>query len=308
MQRHHFDASNSLAIEQKFQYDHSGRLKSTTESVNGKTPVTTSQMIYNELGLAAAKKLNVTTSGQWQKVDYAYNIRGWLTGINPRFNPVENDLFSLKLYYNDTIGPLQGAPQFNGNISAMKWKNKAEVESGYEYQAYGFNYDKLNRLTSGKHGLCNTSGVFPAEYMDRYNEGNIDYDSNGNILKLNRTGGYKDVNDIRFGLLDSLKYQYLPNSNQLMNITDNANVDSYGYNDRNKDTTDFAYDGNGNLRQYKDKNIKSIDYNFLNLPKKIVFDNADSIVYIYDANGSKHIKKFFEKGKQIGNNLVHNKC
>ena len=31
MQHHHFDASNSLAIEQKFQYDHAGRLKSTTE-------------------------------------------------------------------------------------------------------------------------------------------------------------------------------------------------------------------------------------------------------------------------------------
>ena len=31
MQRHHFDASNSLAIRQKFQYDHAGRVKSTTE-------------------------------------------------------------------------------------------------------------------------------------------------------------------------------------------------------------------------------------------------------------------------------------
>ena len=31
MQHHHFDASNSLAIEQKFQYDHAGCLKSTTK-------------------------------------------------------------------------------------------------------------------------------------------------------------------------------------------------------------------------------------------------------------------------------------
>ncbi len=299
LQRLHFDASNSLAIEQKFQYDHAGRLKSTTENVNGKTPVTTSQMVYNELGQTVAKKLNITTSGQWQKIDYSYNIRGWLTGINPTFNTAENDLFSLKLYYNDTIGSLHGAPQYNGNISAMKWRGINSVESAYEYQAYGFNYDKLNRLSSSKHGLCNTSGVFPAEYMDRYNEDSIKYDTNGNITALQRTGGYKDETTVRYGMVDNLKYTYTPNSNQLKYITDEASVKEYGYFDKTSAAdTSFVYDGNGNIKQYKDKNIKSVEYNFLNLPNKIIFDNADSIVYIYDANGSKHIKKFFEKGKQ----------
>lgn len=85
----------------------------------------------------------------------------------------------------------------------------------------------------------------------------------------------------------------------LQYITDQASVKEYGYFDKTSaPDTSFTYDGNGNLTVYKDKSIKNIEYNFLNLPKKIIFDNADSIVYIYDANGSKHIKKFFEKGKQ----------
>jgi RHS repeat-associated protein len=300
MQRHRFDASNELTIEQKFQYDHAGRLLSTTESVNGKTAVTTFELAYDELGQLATKKLNTTSSGSLQKVDYTYNIRNWLTGINSNFNADENDLFGLNLYYTDTqdVDALSGKPQYNGNISAIKWRGKTEVETGYNYQAYGFNYDKLNRLTSSKYGICNTTGVFPAEYMDRYNEADLKYDNNGNILNLSRTGGYKDVDQLRFGQMDSLQYKYLPNSNQLMSISDNASVEGYGFNDLNKDTTDFAYDGNGNLTQYKDKKLKSIEYNYLNLPSKIVFDNADSIVYIYDANGTKHIKKFFESGKQ----------
>lgn len=300
MQRHKFDASHELTIEQKFQYDHTGRLLSTSESVNGANPVIIAKMTYDELGQLASKELNASSSKPLQKIDYTYNIRGWLTGINPSFNSDEKDLFVLNLYYNDTtgVGPLKGKPQYNGNISSLKWRSNHEVESNYMYQAYGFNYDKLNRLTSSKYGITNSSGVFPDEYMNRYNEENLKYDSNGNLLNLSRTGAYKDGNSLRYGQMDSLKYRYFSNSNQLMSIADNSSVTGYGYNDLNNDTTDFAYDGNGNLTRYKDKKIKSIEYNYLNLPKKITFDDSDSIVYIYDANGVKHLKKFFENGKQ----------
>jgi hypothetical protein len=49
---------------------------------------------------------------------------------------------------------------------------------------------------------------------------------------------------------------------------------------------------NGNMISHPDKDISSIEYNYLNLPKQIT-RNSDITKYIYRADGTK-IKKFFE--------------
>ncbi|WP_164905210.1 hypothetical protein [Aequorivita ciconiae] len=56
-----------------------------------------------------------------------------------------------------------------------------------------------------------------------------------------------------------------------------------GYNDRNPDVRDpdFKYDNYGNLIADRDKEIKEIVYNHLNLPVKIIFENGGEIDYIY---------------------------
>ncbi|MBO5612560.1 MAG: hypothetical protein J5918_08195, partial [Prevotella sp.] len=88
---------------------------------------------YDDLG----RLLKVKRSGSAGDVDYAYNIRNWVTSISSKE-------FSETLHYTDGIG----TPCYNGNISSMQWQNGASAaKSGYK-----FSYDGLNRLTSAIYG------------------------------------------------------------------------------------------------------------------------------------------------------------
>ncbi|WP_320908102.1 RHS repeat-associated core domain-containing protein [Bacteroides nordii] len=52
-------------------------------------------------------------------------------------------------------------------------------------------------------------------------------------------------------------------------------------------TPTFFYDANGNLYKDLNRGITGIDYNLLNLPEKITFENSSNIRYRYDADGTK---------------------
>ena len=44
-----------------------------------------------------------------------------------------------------------------------------------------------------------------------------------------------------------------------------------GFNDRADEETEYEYDENGNMTKDLNKNIADIQYNFLNLPKSLMF-------------------------------------
>ena len=100
-------------IAHRMDYDHAGRLLRTWHQIGGQPEVLLASNEYNELGQLVDKKLHSTNNGNSfkQSIDYRYNIRGWLNGINqPYANGTgydENDLFNFKLNYNTTN--LQGA-------------------------------------------------------------------------------------------------------------------------------------------------------------------------------------------------------
>ncbi|AXG71768.1 RHS repeat-associated core domain protein [Kordia sp. SMS9] len=214
-----------------------------------------------------------------QEVDFTYNVRGWLKGIN-NVNDQNNDLFSFAIKYNDIADPTKQL--FNGNISSTLWKTKGQDSS---LKNYVYEYDALNRI---KGAVDNTN---------TYNLSNINYDRNGNILSLMRDG-HKNAAATDFGIMDNLSYQY--NGNQLLNVTDASSV-SFGFNDGNvassTDPTnannDYSYDDNGNMVKDKNKGISSISYNYLNIPTQITFDNGSTISYIYDATGVKLEKSVY---------------
>lgn len=49
----------------------------------------------------------------------------------------------------------------------------------------------------------------------------------------------------------------------------------------------YAYDANGNLTKDLNKNIVDIQYNYLNLPSRVLFKNGDNISNVYSADGTK---------------------
>lgn len=203
-----------------------------------------------------------------QEVDYTYNIRGWLKGIN-EVGDLGNDLFSFGLQYNDIAAT--DKKLFNGNISSTSWQTQNVDNS---IKNYVYTYDDLNRI---KTAVDNTGN---------YNLHDIIYDKNGNIEFLKREGHINAAASL-FGVMDELTYVY-DDGNKLMHVTDAGNVD-FGFKDgpsTGSGTADYAYDVNGNMTSDKNKDITDITYNHLNLPTKVEFGNGH-IEYTYDATGIK---------------------
>lgn len=289
-------------VTRKFVYDHASRLLQTWYKVDDAADyVLLSSNEYNELGQVVTKKLHSTEPESTpeasrtykQDVDYRYNIRGWLTRINNSDlnNTIDGgprDYFGMNLIYNETDADLNNTPQFNGNISATKWStnlglgfNDADLnifeptERGYKYD-----YDALNRLTASTHQE-RTTGWNEAV---AYHEDSLKYDLNGNILKLHRTGkgGFN---------MDLMDYAY--NGNQLLKVDDIGNPDE-GFKDGNTTGNDYAYDANGNMIIDKNKDIDTIEYNYLNLPQKVIKKNGAYVKYVYNAAGLKLSQEVYD--------------
>lgn len=291
--------NSTIVTVNKFDYDHSNRLLTQIQTINGSLPELIVNNHYDELGQLITKNVggNVAVipanSQGLQTIDYSYNIRGWINTIN---DGVTNggDIFGFALKYNN---PVAGIPLFNGNISEFHWQTANDNNP----RSYDYSYDALNRLKSANyHGDYALTGSNSSDIED-FSVSNISYDKNGNIGTLKRKG-YQDPAYGNSGIdfIDDLVYTYAPASNKLINVNDNATRD--GFDDQNTIDEDYVYDINGNLIKDKNKKITSISYNHLNLPIKIEFDfdeNPDVlyhgiIEYVYDATGvklSKNIKR-----------------
>ncbi|WP_407533600.1 RHS repeat-associated core domain-containing protein, partial [Elizabethkingia anophelis] len=140
---------------------------------------------------------------------------------------------------------------------------------------YSYQYDGVNRLKEGNY--WDNAGAISGSYAERLN-----YDLNGNITGLQRTGQGA-------GVMDQLGYTYdqSGNSNKLIRVND-ASGNAAGY---PVGGNTIAYDINGNMVNHLDKGISNIAYNYLNLPSSITasIGNTD---YVYRADGTK-VRKVF---------------
>ena len=127
--------------------------------------------------------------------------------------------------------------------------------------------------------------------MAGFSVGNILYDYNGNIKSLKRQA----TNLEGVYVLDDLSYTYenADVSNRLQAV-DDVSGETGGFKDGHTGPQDYNYDDNGNLESDANKDITSIEYNILNLPKRIVFANGNEILYTYDAAGTKLRKEVRE--------------
>ncbi|MBT1699239.1 hypothetical protein KK083_20245 [Fulvivirgaceae bacterium PWU4] len=287
--------TEGIKILRTFKYDHAGRLLKTWHKTGNGADVLLAQNEYNELGQLVTKNLYNTdpvsapdaSRAFKQQLDYRYNIRGWLTRMNNSdVSITENgprDYFGMNLFYNESVPELAGyQPQFNGNISAMKWStnlglgasvSSLEIDASKE-NAYAFRYDTLNRLKSAAFHKKPSTGWTAST---AYHEDNLKYDHNGNIKGLNRT-------TTEGAPMDRLTYAY--SGNQLLKVSD-ASDKTKGFVDGPSPDNDYTYDANGNMTLDRNKDITAITYNHLNLPDKVTKSTGDYVKYTYDATGRK---------------------
>lgn len=273
----HIKGSVTTQVNDTFTYDWHGKLVSHLQSINGSGGNILFYNKYDELGKLSEKKVGAARSfipdfygdikNPLQTIDYTYNIRGWLTGVNKA--PIYGrGLYTFNINYTGL---------YNGNISSTSWKTIKDTQE----KKYTYTYDPLNRLNDAVYSN-------PAVTAEKFHEQGINYDKNGNILQLQRwdTGG----------MIDQLAYTYKDNSNQLMRVTDSqSNIK--GFNNGISGTgNDYEYDLNGNLQKDLNKDIgktpeNEIAYNHLNLPVFLAKDATHKIEYVYDATGVKLQKK-----------------
>ena len=252
--------------EYTYTYDHAGRQLLAKHSLNGGNPVILTDKYYDALGRLS----DVCRHGNCGRLEswYDYNVRSWITAIN-------GPLFSQKLYYNDKRSNGTNSVCYSGNISGMDWK----VTSDNIQRGYDFTYDALSRLKTANYLESNNRKMncFDTSYR---------YDKHGNITFLGR---YGQTGIDTYEIIDSLYMVY--NGNQLEAVEDMATASVYnnGFEFRNgvSSEVEYFYDANGNLTKDLNKNILDIQYNFLNLPRRITFGDGSNISYSYDATGKK---------------------
>jgi RHS repeat-associated protein len=251
-----------------------------------------------------------------QGLDYAYSLQGWLKAVNPAMGgtltngtdtteayPAAQDAFAFSLQYfkndykaigytpqsNSVLGALgsNAAPLFNGNIAAMV----VNIPKLGNTKVYNYHYDQLNRIVALDvfNGMTPATGTFTPVSVSDYRE-RISYDPNGNILTYDRHG------DLARLSMDSLRYYYKTNTNQLHKVTDDAtdasSTDYSKYNDIKQGQTDnnYQYDEIGNLVKDNSEGITDISWNVYG--KILSITKSGSVIrYVYDASGNRIIKQ-----------------
>ena len=246
-----------------YSYNHADRLLKVEHTLGG-TKITLADYAYDNLGRLQSKSLHGSATN---KLTYAYNVRGWLTGIS-------GSKFTQNLYYNTGTG----TAKYNGSISSMTWKagNESTI------RGYKFTYDGLSRLMNATYG--ETAGI--NTNTNRFSENVTAYDKNGNIKTLQR---YGQTAASGYGLIDNLTFTL--GGNLLNRVDDAAAASAYGggfeFKDGVKQANEYTYDSNGNLTKDLNKGISNISYNCLNLPSAVTFSDGSTIVYTYAADGAK---------------------
>ncbi len=274
----------------KMDYDQAFRLRHVWKNIDAAaSDQLIDSMQYNELGQLSAKYLGNNVDS----LMYAYNIRGWVTGINPNYVAgTTTHYFGMELGYDRTSSLAPGntyvTPEYNGNIEGTVWKSAG---CGYN-RKYDFTYDPVNRLT-GAVFMQDSSGTTWGNAVVNFSVSNLSYDANGNIKTMSQRGFLVGGSQV----IDSLTYGYSSaGSNQLLGVMDKENnptsqLEDFHYaGTKTNDTTDYAYDPNGNLILDNNKAITSISYNYLNLPQLVHFQNKGNVHYVYDATGARLAK------------------
>jgi RHS repeat-associated protein len=323
-------------VVSKMDYDDLGRLLATKKIINSivnavainKPEQTIVQNEYDALGQLKKKKLApaYNSNAGLETLVYDYNIRGWMLGINRDYLITQGQSgttrFGFELGYDKPTNKANrnflSAQQFNGNITGMVWKSDGDDVR----RKYDFTYDAANRLLKGLFeqddaiASWNSTTMNYGMQMGNGTDPLTAYDANGNIKAMTQYGW--KIGGSPTTPIDNLTYNYIANSNKLLNVIDANNDPLTKLGDfrtstlhptqtKTATTVDYTYDVNGNLKKDLNKDIgtsalEDIVYNHLNLPQTITVRGTagavkGTITYTYDAAGNKLNKVITETGQ-----------
>ena len=263
---HSRNGGEAVQIKERFVYNAQNMLLKHYHQVNSNPEELLAENSYNEKGQLINKKVG----SNLQSIDYGYNIRGWMTGINSPSN-LNGKLFGYDIRYQNPTDAGLSPKRYNGNISEVNWR----VSSNQILKRYVYQYDGLNRLTQGI--FLNPDFSIP---QNDWNNEEVTYDKNGNIETLDRNA--KSFYGDNAEKIDRLEYYY--SGNRLLKVVDNSGNPT-GY---EVGGNTIGYDENGNMNSMPDKKIEQIGYNYLNLPNTLRIEESKSkILYKYRADGVK---------------------
>jgi hypothetical protein len=311
--------AQSHTIVSQTSYDDLGRVltvnKTVSSNIGGSVFSKPQQEIVRNEYDAIGQLKKKTIGNGIEQLDYDYNIRGWMLGMNRNFvKEGSQRYFGFELGYDKTAAIISGTSyataQYNGNISGTIWKSAGDNEK----RKFDYSYDAANRLTAADFNQY-TGSVFSKPNGLNFSVGNLTYDANGNILSMQQRGwkiGQPGA------IIDDLLYTYYASTNKLKNVLDASNDINTKLGDfrssqlymtalgaKNNAATDYTYDANGNLVKDLNKDIgtattEGIVYNILNLPQSITVQKSGgvkgTINHVYDAVGIKHQKIVTETG------------
>ena len=242
-------------------YDFRGLTTATYEEqiANGDTTWIRTSYSYKHNGLVDTLLINTSGNGAAQIV-HSYDSLNRLKTIkygaiketytyNPRGWLTEKDVTKNNLPLLNL--KLRYETPSNSNSTPQYGGNISEWEwsrNDSETNMYSFEYDHLERLSDSRHYL----NASPSNSLE---EKDISYDLNGNMLTMTRVD--------EFGEEDDFTYSY--SGNQL---------------------TSSTYDSNGNMT-YDATTGLTIEWNHLNLIKKVSDSNGVLVNYSYLADGTK---------------------
>ncbi|SEO96306.1 RHS repeat-associated core domain-containing protein [Flavobacterium sp. CF108] len=302
--------SDTESFIHKYTYNINDVLTTVQTSTNNTTFTTHAEYNYYKTG--ELKRVNV---GQGiQGLDYVYTLGGQLKSINhPSLESAKDpgtdglagtanasvtpDIFGMTLdYYNGdylrtgrniTTSPTAGA-DYNGNIKATRWANKA-INGDYSgntanQKAYLYNYNRNNWLTGATFGSANSSSAIIAPTAN-LTEGGLTYDANGNIKTLVRT-------DNSGRIIDNLTYNYNGN-NQLNRVLDTGIVDPNLNDIQNQtDPQNYKYNDIGQLTDNISEKLNYI-YNTQGLVTEVKKNNVSLVKFFYNERGHRIRKESY---------------
>ena len=238
------------AFYHHYQYDADQRLSAVFTSPDGTTKTLQAHYDYYLHGPLKRTEL----AGNLQGIDYAYTVQGWLKSINsatrgldsgqdaPKANGTYKDLFGLTLDYfagdytskqfkpvSPTVAGI--ATRYDGLVRSASWS----TPNSPDVRMNAFTYDGKSQLLQSDFGQLTGTAFTPA--ANRANEeGALQYDVNGNLLRLRR----RDQNGTP---TDDFSYQYTPYTNRLAKVN----------NPSDQAVLDYDYDATGQMTRQRDE-------------------------------------------------------